>query len=545
MLVTKGNEWTLDNVLSLNGVSSSYYTDTLGWYDNGGTNVLRFEVIRNDGGNTTNGSTELSTGVWYHLALVRTAANSHIIYLNGAVEETYTGTVPDGQDVATVRIGDHTSAGCVSRLAAVKLYTASLTAAEIHIEMYTTLPKRTENLFAWLPCLNGSGERALDYSGNGRNFTEVGTITDDEHPPISWGGIPLFFPFAAAGGTVNNLSVSGAVTSAGTLTRQARATKVGAVTSAGLLSRATTTTKTGATTPAGTLTRRTGTAKTGAVTSAGTLTRATGKAVSGAVTSAGTLARATGKALVGTTTPTGAVTKRTATTFAGAVTSEGVLTVIRVVLLSVAGVVTSAGTLTRATGKALSGAVASAGTLTKQTARTFAGAVTSSGTLATIKTFLLVVSGAVTSAGTLTRLTGKALSGAATSAGTLTKQTATTFAGAVTSSGALATIKTFLLSVAGVVTSSGTLARQTGKSLAGSLSSAGALTRQTAKSFTGALASSGLSAVAEVYLNLGIYGIRKMTAKARSFRMAADDRFSLTAQTRDYKMTPKEDDDNG
>lgn len=148
--------------------------------------------------------TTLSLGVWYHLAITvaGTGAGQYKLYLNGAVDITSDGFA----SVTAAQLYVGTDSGNVSahRLdggaSALKFWDVALTQAEIQQEMLTIRPQRFASLNAWYPCFFGSGERARDYSGLGRNWTENGTLTDEDGPPVSWGAsvwIPPYFAAAA------------------------------------------------------------------------------------------------------------------------------------------------------------------------------------------------------------------------------------------------------------------------------------------------------------------------------------------------------------
>lgn len=86
------------------------------------------------------------------------------------------------------------------RYAAVKVWEAELTADEIARERWSIKPQRTANLYGWWPMFPGSTERLRDYSGNGHNWSVVGTVVDEVHPPVPWGFYDLAFPPIAVGG---------------------------------------------------------------------------------------------------------------------------------------------------------------------------------------------------------------------------------------------------------------------------------------------------------------------------------------------------------
>lgn len=64
---------------------------------------------------------------------------------------------------------------------------AVLTSAEFENERLQYLPVRTANLFTWSPFTDNDETNFRDYSGNARDWTEGGTVTFEDGPPISWG----------------------------------------------------------------------------------------------------------------------------------------------------------------------------------------------------------------------------------------------------------------------------------------------------------------------------------------------------------------------
>lgn len=91
---------------------------------------------------------------------------------------------------------------CDVSLGPVKIWDELLTEAELENEMFSIIPKRTENLHLWSPTLDGSSERNKDYSGNGRDWTEGGTLTETSPPPISWGALYDFVIDNPVGGAI-------------------------------------------------------------------------------------------------------------------------------------------------------------------------------------------------------------------------------------------------------------------------------------------------------------------------------------------------------
>lgn len=91
-------------------------------------------------------------------------------------------------------------------LAAVKIWDAVLTAEELEKERHQYLPNRLLNLHLFSPLINTGGTSFLDISGNGRNWTEGGAVTDEDGPPIPWkmGRHRILIPISAG---VSDLSI--------------------------------------------------------------------------------------------------------------------------------------------------------------------------------------------------------------------------------------------------------------------------------------------------------------------------------------------------
>jgi hypothetical protein len=245
----------------------------------------------------------------------------------------------------------------------------------------------------------------------------------------------------AASGTTFTQNVSGGITLAGALARQASKPLAGGVTTAGAVTKLTAKAFAGAVTPAGALAvvKAVLRAFAGGITPTGAMIRQPGKQLGGSITPAGVAARATGKRLAGTVTPAGSLglIRAILRSFVGAVTPTGAL--LRTPQKSLGGAVTPSGVLLRRPAKNLAGAVAPSGALAvvKAVLRSFGGAITPAGTVT--RRIGKVVGGAIAPAGSVRRLVGKALAGTIAAAGGLLKQTGKRFTGSVAPAGAVAT----------------------------------------------------------------------------------------------------------
>lgn len=365
--------------------------------NSGGTSWSSQSIVGGTSVNTTGAS--VSYGSWQHWAMVRRDASNLDTYLNGTLDATSNQSVSGRAAAAQLDIGNSNGASTYfnGRVFAIKIWDVALTAAEIAQEMNTVAPRKLANLWGWYPTRPGSGERAKDYSGNGRDFTEGGTLTDEDPPPISWGGrIGRRF---RAGATTYNQAVAGTLTSAGALTRQTGKTLAGTLTSAGALVRRTTKVLAGTLTSAGALIKQAHKVFGGTLTSSGALTAARVflKAIGGTLTSSGALVKTTTKTLAGTLTSSGAVIKRTTKGLAGTLTSSGALTGVRVFLKAVGGTLTSSGALVKTTTKTLSGTLSSSGALVRRTTKILAGTLSTAGAL--VKQTRKSIGGTLSSAG--------------------------------------------------------------------------------------------------------------------------------------------------
>lgn len=187
--------------LCVRGASGAGDYLAYGWGNNSGP----LKTFLGDWNNDWNGTT-LSTATWYHLAWTKNS-NAHIVYLNGVSDISQNDTVADPSTAAVRMIQRSGGTGndfCNGRIAAVKEWSAVLTAADIVQEMRQYQPVNFASLNGWWPMVESTAANsALDFSGLGRNWTVGGTLTIEDGPPIPWklaSGKKYFLPPAAAGG---------------------------------------------------------------------------------------------------------------------------------------------------------------------------------------------------------------------------------------------------------------------------------------------------------------------------------------------------------
>lgn len=129
------------------------------------------------------GPTTIAANTWYHVALTYDGTTLRG-YLNGAPNGTSTGLTGTRGIWNDLQIGP-----AQGYLADACFYTEALSAEEILQLALQRLPQRRSALWAHIPCFSGAAARVIDYSGNGRNFTAVGSPADSTVPDMqtTWG----------------------------------------------------------------------------------------------------------------------------------------------------------------------------------------------------------------------------------------------------------------------------------------------------------------------------------------------------------------------
>ena len=174
----------------------------------------------------------------------------------------------------------------------------------------------------------------------------------------------------------------------------------------------------------------------GAMTPAGTATKQGAKVVAGSVSSiVGALTNQANKVLAGAISAiAGTLTKQVDKVLSGAIeTIEGTLARIKTALISLSGAITPAGEANKSTGKSLAGTLTDSGAVILSVAKTLAGSVsTIAGTIT--KQANKVLSGDVsTITGAIVRSCAKALAGTVTTAGTVNRLASKLLSGAISS----------------------------------------------------------------------------------------------------------------
>lgn len=153
-----------------------------------GTNA-NFDLGGSVGGSFTNitGATNLATGVWYDICIIRSANNSRILYLNGAQECNYTTTLSGRPAVDRLGFGSFRGTGSTAAamwVAGYKEYNTNVALAVLRGERTQLLPRSYANLVACYPMR--PGQRTRDFYRNQYTLSEGGTLADQPGPPVAF-----------------------------------------------------------------------------------------------------------------------------------------------------------------------------------------------------------------------------------------------------------------------------------------------------------------------------------------------------------------------
>jgi hypothetical protein len=165
---------------------------------------------------------DLVVGTPTHLAVVRESATSLKLYQDGSYVNSVGVNVSTRTSTQREQLGELYGYPAPARMTAMKQWQAALTADEIVAEMKTVRPLRLANLHSWHPAIASDKATALkDFSGNGRDWTEQGTLSvASESPPVGWGGrtvivLPVTGPAPQLLAPVSDVSAGGWTASSG------------------------------------------------------------------------------------------------------------------------------------------------------------------------------------------------------------------------------------------------------------------------------------------------------------------------------------------
>jgi len=130
----------------------------------------------------------LSTGVWYHVAYVK-SGSSHTMYVDGVSRATLTQAVGADGAGAALALGGNGASHTNARISAWKVWETALTGDQVVNEMRTIQPRVTTSMWGVFPLWDATF--VTDISGSGHSLTAMGTYATADGPPVSWGGASI------------------------------------------------------------------------------------------------------------------------------------------------------------------------------------------------------------------------------------------------------------------------------------------------------------------------------------------------------------------
>lgn len=200
LLWTTGNPYTQMgwfNINALTGGLQSFFPlllDNVTAYVFMGTLSTGALYYENSSGSSYTGSV-LSLSTWYHVAFTYTPGGNCFIYLNGTVQNGAGSTAnslagtPDQQELGGWRTTNGNRLD--GSIAAVKFWNRALSGAEVAAEVNFAAPQTATSLYGYW-YLNNETDY-LDQSGNGHDWSVLGTLTAGANPPgvsgLNYGGV--------------------------------------------------------------------------------------------------------------------------------------------------------------------------------------------------------------------------------------------------------------------------------------------------------------------------------------------------------------------
>lgn len=153
------------------------------------TDKVAIETTLGGGLGATSSGSAWSVGTWKRLAIVfDDTADTLTLFEDGSQTAQVTGATGTFTTAELYHAVPSAGSEFDGLITASKLYTTTLTLAQIENEWRQFLPASTTNLWGWWPLLSHTD--LSDYSGNGRPLTANGTLTTEDGPPIAWSASP-------------------------------------------------------------------------------------------------------------------------------------------------------------------------------------------------------------------------------------------------------------------------------------------------------------------------------------------------------------------
>ncbi len=210
--VDDGGNWEAFADLSQN--SSNY------WYMGCDNNPNAPQTMWIDRGGTENtivlGDLGSDTG-WYCNVMMKDTSDVYRYWVRAPGDTSWTtGSVTNANGshtISQVKLFDNifNNEWWDGSLVALKIWERAMSEDEAFAESMQNVPISVESLWGWYPLGNVIADSGIDYSGNGRDLTEAGSlVVDNDGPPIIWDAHPgrLIVPAGVADQTLTGVLFS-------------------------------------------------------------------------------------------------------------------------------------------------------------------------------------------------------------------------------------------------------------------------------------------------------------------------------------------------
>jgi hypothetical protein len=202
--------YTIAGWFMYRGTGQSDNWNTIFAYGSSGTNNYNFLYCKagstspgfnvyGDAPGTVGGNYLLTADKWYYIAMIRNSASSwlrgYYVPVDNAFALEYSYVAGPSTPSTSLRIGNNAAwdEWANQRLFNVMVWGTALTEAELLAQRWSFRPVvQNSNLNGWYPMWSQS-DRNKDFSGNGNDWTETGTLANEDPAPVSLGMRPRIF----------------------------------------------------------------------------------------------------------------------------------------------------------------------------------------------------------------------------------------------------------------------------------------------------------------------------------------------------------------
>lgn len=164
-----------------------------------GTDGLSFSVYSNLSMTSPTG-VDIGLNSWAFVGVTCSGTGAgalklHVRTLSASAPTVNTGTAPVAITLAEIGLGETPwNEPLNGRVAYVKAWDHALTDDEMAAQSFIARPIKHTGLSHWWPMIGSTtADSYKDWSGNGRDLTETGTLAVEDGPPIPWGA-PIMIP---------------------------------------------------------------------------------------------------------------------------------------------------------------------------------------------------------------------------------------------------------------------------------------------------------------------------------------------------------------